>query len=229
MKTHVLYVDDEPNNLKALKRLFHGESFQLIVSSSPKAALAKINEIKPAVVISDYRMPEMPGTIFLKEVKEMQPDSVRIILSGYADLEMAISAINQGNVFRFIEKPWDDEDLKFQIRAALDYHAVISGLRAFEEKGAAETIIKKEQIRAMNELAIAVRHELCQSMAIIAGYSKLLNDCLGKDSVLSVYLSNIAMQIKRMEALTEKITSIADYETLTYIGAAKMMNLLSGS
>lgn len=144
MGPNVFYIDDEPSNLKALERLFRGEPIQLYLFSSPTSALAKIGALEPAVVISDYRMPEMPGTIFLKEVKRLQPDSVRIMLTGYADIEMAISAINQGNVFRFIEKPWDDEDLKFQIRAALDHHALISGLRAYEEKGADKTILKED-------------------------------------------------------------------------------------
>lgn len=215
MKTRVVYVDDEPKNLKALKRLFRDEPFKLIIFSSPRAALAKIHEIKPAVVISDYRMPEMTGTHFLEEVKKRQPDSVRIILTGHADLEMAISAINQDNVFRFIKKPWDDDELKSQIAAALDYHAEISRLRAFEEKGGDETVIKKEQIKAMHELAITVRHQIGQSMTVISGYSNLLQTCLDQDPLLSTYLSNIILQIKRMEELTTKITSITGDQTTT--------------
>jgi DNA-binding NtrC family response regulator len=218
MKPSVLYVDDEPCNLRAFERLFRDEPFHLILFGSAKSALAEIGGLKPAVVISDYRMPEMPGTIFLQEVKRLQPDSVRIILTGYADIEMAISAINQGNVFRFIEKPWNDEDLKFQIRAALDHHAVISGLRAFEEKGAGEKILKKEQLKARNELVITILDELCQSMAIISGYSNLLKDCFDQDSILSVYLSNIVSQLKRMEELKTKITSITDGKTITCVG-----------
>ncbi len=222
MKPRVLYVDDEPHNLTALKRLFRHERFHFIIFSSPKAALVKIDEIKPAVVISDYRMPEMIGTLFLEAVKKRQPDSVRIILTGHADLEMAIAAINQDNVFRFIQKPWDDNELRAQLYAALDYHSMIAGWRAFEEKRTGETIIKKERLQAMHEIAITVRHELSQSMAVISGYSQLLQGHLDQNPLLSTYLSNIVLQIKKVGELTTKITSISGCETPAYLGVEKM-------
>ena len=112
MKDKVLFVDDEQSNLKALKRLFRNEPFDFITYNSPTEALAKIEAIKPAVVISDQRMPEMSGTAFLEQVRNKQPHSVRIILTGHADLKAAMDAINNGHVFRFIQKPWNPEALK---------------------------------------------------------------------------------------------------------------------
>lgn len=225
MKARVLYVDDEPYNLKALKRIFRDEPFHFITFDSPKTALHKINEIKPAVVISDQRMPEMTGTHFLEEVKNRQPDTVRIILTGQADLEVAIAAINQGNVFRFFQKPWEESELKAEIAAALEYHQVISGLRAIGEKGVDEAAIKKERMKGVREVAITVRHELGQSMTIISGYSQLLRECIEKDTISYTYLSNIVLQIRKMEEIITKITSIAKYETTSYIGNERMIDI----
>lgn len=216
MKKCVLYVDDESNNLRALERLLHGEPFELALFNSPEEALDKINEIRPAVVISDYRMPQMPGTVFLEKVKKEQPDSIRIILTGYPDLEMAISSINRGNVFRFIEKPWNENELKSQIKAALDYHEAISTLHAFGKSGSAETVLKKEQIKAMNEQSISVRHELYQYIAIITAYSNMLKEYLEKDSIPSTYLANIFVQLKKMERATTKITTIPESKINTF-------------
>ena len=229
MKDRVLYVDDDLGNLKALGRLLRNEAFHFITFDSPHEALRNIDVIKPAVVISDQCMPEMAGTLFLGEVKKRRPDSVRMILTGHADLEAAMAAINKGNVFRFIQKPWNDDQLKAEIAAALEYHEVIAGLRLLGEKGVEAALIKKERMIGVHELAVAVRHELGQSMAIISGYSYLLQDYLGKDALLHTYLSNILSQIKRMEELTTKVTSIARYETTPYVGNETMIDIEKAS
>ena len=225
MRKRVVYVDDEPFNLKALKRLFRDEPFHFITFDSPKAALHKIKEIKPAVVISDQRMPEMTGIHFLEEIKKRQPDTVRIILTGQADLEIAISAINQGNVFRFFQKPWDESELKAEIAAALEYHQIISGMRAIAEKGVDEAAIKKERMKGVRELAITVRHELGPSMTIISGYSQLLQGYLDQDAIFYTYLSNIVSQIRKMEEIIAGITSIAKDETTRYLGNERMLDM----
>ena len=80
--------------------------------------------------------------LYVDEVKKRHPESVRMILTGHADLEAAIAAINKGNVFRFIQKPWDDDKLKAEIAAALEYHEAISGLRLLGEKGVEAALIK---------------------------------------------------------------------------------------
>jgi len=225
MKERVLCVDDEPNVLKALKRLFRDQPFHFITFSSPGAALKKIDEIKPAVVISDQRMPEMDGTRFLEAVKERLPDSVRIMLTGHADLEVALSAINQSGVFRFIRKPWNDEELKAQVVSAIAYYQITADLRALEENGLDEIILKRERMTGIRELASAVRHELGRSMAIVCGYSQLVQAHIAEESLLNRYLSNIVHQIKKMEELTLKITSIVRYETIDDGSRARMIDI----
>lgn len=226
MKERILYVDDDPENLKALQRLFRNEPFHFITFESPITALRKIDEIRPAVVISDQRMPDMEGTLFLEKIRKKRPDTVRIILTGHADLDVAISAINQGNVFRFIKKPWDNAEMKAEIIAALDYYELISGLHALGEKGLEEIIKKKERLRGVKELAGAVCHELGQPLSIISGYSQLLKqEYLREDSLIYNYLSNVIIQIEKMNDIITKIKSIARYETCKYIGKQKIIDI----
>ncbi len=117
----VLLVDDEESILSALKRVLRREGYGLLTCNSGTDALALLEESDNAigVVVSDFRMPGMNGIEFLSRVRALHPDTIRIVLSGYADAGMVQSAINQGEVYRFISKPWDDDELKTTIRASV--------------------------------------------------------------------------------------------------------------
>ena len=209
MKKSVLYVDDEPANLNALKRLFRAEPYDLVTCASPIEALSRIDTLKPAVVISDQRMPEMQGTTFLKEIAYRHPDSVRIILTAHADLEAAIEAINEGHVFRFIQKPWDDNELKAQVTAALEHHDSIHCLRTIVDTLLDEVIDNEKARKSMRKLAAAVSRELNQPLMIVSGYIQLLQPLFADDEIPRSYLSNMFQQIQRIEDLVQKIQLIA--------------------
>jgi response regulator RpfG family c-di-GMP phosphodiesterase len=209
MKPKVLYVDDELANLKALKRLFRNEPFDFISFDSPLTALEQIDGIKPAVVISDQRMPEMDGTVFLEKVRNRQPDTVRIIITGHPDLEAAIEAINKGHVFQFIQKPWNDKDLIAQVRSALAYQASSLSLHSMVDCLIDEVIDNEKTQKNMRQLAAAVYCELDQPLMIMAGYIQLLQGFLKNDEIPRRYLANMALQIDRIVKLEEKIKSLA--------------------
>ena len=118
--THVLFVDDEENVLKSLKRLFIDEDFEVFTASSGRQGLEIIQDGDFAVIVSDQRMPEMTGTEFLQKVKELCPDTVRIILTGYADINASIDAINQAGAYRYITKPWNDQEIVLTVKEAIE-------------------------------------------------------------------------------------------------------------
>jgi DNA-binding NtrC family response regulator len=209
MKKKVLYVDDEPANFAALKRLFRGESFDLVTETSPTKALSRIGALKPAVVISDQCMPEMPGTVFLKQVEYRHPDCVRIILTGQADLGAAMEAINEGHVFRFIQKPWDNNDLKAQVNAALEHRESIQCLRTMVDTLVDEVMNNEKSRQSMRKLAAAVSRELNQPLMIVNGYIQLLQSYYKDDDIPRSYLANMFQQLNRIEELTRKIQLIA--------------------
>ena len=119
--THsILFVDDEKNILKALQRLFFDEDYTVLTASSGKEALDLLAAgAKPTVIISDQRMPEMGGVEFLSRAREMLPQSIRMVLTGYADINTAVDSINLGGVYRYILKPWNDDELKMVVRQAV--------------------------------------------------------------------------------------------------------------
>lgn len=117
----LLLVDDEENILKSLRRVLRGEPYHLLTAESGEAALEQLQAAHVDLVISDARMPGMDGATLLAEVKRRWPGCVRILLTGYADLTTTVKAINEGQVYRYISKPWDDDELRLIIRQALAF------------------------------------------------------------------------------------------------------------
>lgn len=117
----ILFVDDEVNILKALSRLTRHEPWTVLCASRGSEALALLDKTPAQVVVSDQRMPEMSGVDLLQSVRDRHPDIVRIMLTGYTEINVAVDAINRGEIFRLITKPWNDEELKATIRQAFDH------------------------------------------------------------------------------------------------------------
>jgi response regulator RpfG family c-di-GMP phosphodiesterase len=117
----VLFVDDEVNILKAIQRLLRHGSWNVLTASRPRDALDMIEREGVQVVVSDQRMPEMSGVDFLAQVRERHPDLVRMMLTGYTEMTIAVEAINRGEIYRLITKPWNDDELKATLRQAFDH------------------------------------------------------------------------------------------------------------
>lgn len=124
-KPKILVVDDEPDNLDLLYRAFRREYVVLRAESGHAALEILEQEGDIAVIISDQRMPGMSGTEFLSQTATRYPDIIRIILTGYTDVEDLVEAINAGKVFKYVTKPWDDHELKAVVRQAVDTHNVL--------------------------------------------------------------------------------------------------------
>lgn len=120
MKNRILLVDDESNVLSALKRALFDESLEIVSATSAEEALAILKEEHFKVVISDERMNGMQGSEFLAQLRLLYPDTIRIMLTGHATLKAAIKAVNEGEIYRFFSKPWDDHDLIFAIRSSIE-------------------------------------------------------------------------------------------------------------
>lgn len=121
----VMVVDDEKGVLNALKRSMRSRGWALTTFLEPEEALNSAATEEYDLVISDYRMPVMDGVTFLKEMKAIQPDAFRIILSGQADMGAVLLAINEAEIYRFITKPWNDDELAVTISKALEHRKMM--------------------------------------------------------------------------------------------------------
>jgi DNA-binding NtrC family response regulator len=117
----VLFLDDEVNVLSAIRRSLRKQPYRCFFADTPDDAFEILEREKIDLIISDHLMPAMDGLTFLNKVREAYPNIVRVLLTGHADLQMAIRAINEGEVFRFLTKPWNDIELKFTIKHILEF------------------------------------------------------------------------------------------------------------
>ncbi len=150
----LLFIDDEENILAALKRLFRPLGYKVLIAASGAEALALLEKEHVDLVISDMRMPQMSGAEVLEQMRKRWPEVVRILLTGYADLTSTIAAINRGEIFRYIAKPWDDNDIVLIVRDALERKCLLEEKQRLE----ALTLRQNEELKELNSsLEIKVR------------------------------------------------------------------------
>jgi diguanylate cyclase (GGDEF)-like protein/PAS domain S-box-containing protein len=150
-RSTVLLVDDEPHILTALKRLFRRDGHVLLTAGSGAEGLEILANHKVDVIISDQRMPGMTGVEFLRAAKVHYPDTIRIVLSGYTELQSVTDAINEGAIYRFLTKPWDDDQLREHVQKALEFKGLLEENRQLDI-----------QIRTSNQELVAANRQLGQ-------------------------------------------------------------------
>ncbi len=121
MSYKIIIVDDESANLRLLERLFRHD-YEVITAESGDEALRLLSEHDAALVITDQRMPNMTGVELLKRTADIRPHMVRIILTGYTDVETLVEAINSGLVYKYVTKPWNNEELRLTVNRALEHY-----------------------------------------------------------------------------------------------------------
>ena len=127
----LLLLDDEENVLRSLVRLFRRDGYQILTANSVREAFDLLASNTAQVILSDQRMADMSGTEFLTRVRDLYPDTIRMVLSGYTDLATITEAINRGAIYRFLTKPWNDEELREHI---------LDAFRADERRAAGESV-----------------------------------------------------------------------------------------
>ncbi|NVM79235.1 response regulator RpfG family c-di-GMP phosphodiesterase [Duganella sp. SG902] len=143
----VLCVDDEPNILSALRRLLRPAGYRVLLAESGAAGLEVLAREAVDLVISDMRMPEMNGAQFLAQVRQRWPDTMRLLLTGYSDIQSIQDAINGGEIYRYITKPWEDGDILLVVRHALERRQLEQDKRRLE----ALTLRQNAELKALNQ------------------------------------------------------------------------------
>ena len=129
----LLFVDDEVNVLNALRRVFIEENYDIHIANSAKDALAVMENEKIHLIISDHRMPGMTGAELLRQIKQLWPHTIRIMLTGHADVSSVMGAVNEGAVYKFITKPWNDDDLRLTVSLAFQQYSLLQENRKLKD------------------------------------------------------------------------------------------------
>ena len=148
-KIKILYVDDEENNLNAFKASFR-KIYDIYIASSASEGRKILAENDIEIIMTDQRMPDMTGVEFLESIIEELPEPMRILLSGYTDIQALIDAVNKGQIYRYMNKPWNEQELKMFVTQAYEVHQLRK-----ENKVLTESLIE-----ANNQLEFMLRQKL---------------------------------------------------------------------
>jgi response regulator RpfG family c-di-GMP phosphodiesterase len=218
ISARILCVDDEPNILSSLRRLFRAQGYQVLTAESGKEGLEIIERENVDVVISDMRMPEMNGARFLEHVRERRPEALRLLLTGYADIQSILEAINRGEIYRYITKPWDDNDIALIVRHALERKALEEEKKRLE----ALTQLQNEELKELNAgLEAKVEQRTAELKkahdSLIASNEKLKNNYLTSIKVFSNLIElrgdNLAGHSRRVADLARRIATRMGLDT----------------
>ncbi len=233
----LLLVDDEPNILKSLQRLFRSENYIIYTAENGVAGLALLQQQAIDLIISDMRMPQMNGAEFLALAAELCPDTIRILLTGFADIESTIAAVNKGKIYSYLNKPWEDNELKIHIANALEQkqmreerqqlfeiinqqNAQLKDLNAhLEDKIEARTA----QLKAtLNKLDRAHKSLEKQYTDTVLAFAKIIEMRPGIKSGQSKYIAEKAVLVAR-----ELGVSAEDKKNILYAGMLMQIGKMS--
>ncbi len=221
MKHSILCVDDELDNVEALERLFR-KKYQVYKATSGEEALKILAEHPVTVIISDQRMPSMTGVEFLTKSFAVVPDAIRILLTGYTDINSVIAAINSGQIYRYVTKPWDSVDLENAIDKAVERYEIGAELKQKNIALHQANIELKSLDKAKSDFMMLVNHELKTPLTAIMSFSDLLKETKLDDDQ-SKFLSRIQSSTARLEGLVNDVLEFLSAEShLTPVKKTKL-------
>jgi len=147
VKHKILLVDDEPNITSSLQRLLRKDNYSILTATSGEEGLQVLESEAIDLIVSDMRMPNMDGAEFLTKAKAVNEKAIRILLTGYSDMNSTVSAINQAEIFRYISKPWNDDDFRLTIRRGLE----LKNLESERERLEALTSKQNTELKTLNQ------------------------------------------------------------------------------
>jgi signal transduction histidine kinase len=209
-KIHVLYIDDEDNNLKSFRATLR-KDFKIFTAINAEDGLRIAQQEEIHVCIADQRMPGMTGTEFFEQMVKINPDPIRILLTGYSDIASVIDAINKGEVYRFIDKPWNIEQIKNSIKNAADIYFMRTELKD-------KTLKLKKLHSEMNQFVYSLSHELRGPLMSISGVSKLAK--------LEIEDPHILEYFEMIDSATFKLDDFI-YKMLDFYRSTKIDNKIS--
>lgn len=197
-KARILYVDDEPGNLTGFKATFRRD-YRVVTAQSAREAMDILKEQEFEVIISDERMPDITGVEFFQAILDDYPKPVRMLLTGYADIDSVIKAINEGQVYRYISKPWEENDMRMTIDNALQFYEAHNQLRE-------RNIELEKAYTELERFVYSASHDLRAPLASVLGLVRLAK-MENEQPDQSMYMDKIETSVNKLDMLLQNIIS----------------------
>jgi putative nucleotidyltransferase with HDIG domain len=213
----VLFVDDEVNILRALQRLLRHEEMNVLTTDRASEALEVLAREPAQLVVTDQRMPEMSGVDLLSKVRERHPDVVRMLLTGYTEIDVAVDAINRGQIYRLVTKPWNDDELRATIRQAFDHWDLKNEIKRLNQVTREQNFRLQDmnrnleaKVRERTKQLVAKHHELRRAYVQTVGALAEAVDAKdaytrGHSERVGVYASKIAREMGFAKDFIERV------------------------
>lgn len=195
----LLFVDDETDNLDALERVFR-KKYTIFKANSGPQALEILKKENITVIISDQRMPDMTGVEFLEKSQKLAPHAIRILLTGYTDIDSVILAINKGHVYRYVTKPWDTRDLTLTVEQSVEKYELESELKITNQKLSQALDELKVLDEAKSRFMILINHELKTPLTTLMSFLELLEQSEPNEEQTK-YLSRVRKSTDRISEI----------------------------
>jgi len=206
MKREILYVDDEPSNLIVFEAAFEAR-FNVITCRSAEEALAYLAQHPVPVVVADQRMPEMTGVEMFVRVRRMYPHTQRVILSGFTDSDAAIDAINQGQIFQFVRKPWQRIELLSVLQRALDAHDM-----SLQNSVLTERLLISERSAMLGQATARIAHEIANQLNILP-LIELIEEEYARDAQLQHFARVARTTYEHLNELINEVKNFMRFDS----------------
>jgi len=213
----VLYVDDEPLALETFRLQFK-EDFAIHTAQNGEEAMRILRENEIAVVLTDQRMPRLSGVELLKRVKEEHPDTVRMLMTAYSDMDVVIEAINQGNVYRYLTKPYNEDDLRNAIRQGIETFYLIQERERLEAEKVetAKRMARANRLSAVGTLAAGMAHEINNPLTAVSAFLQMLPQKYKEGSQDKEYWEQFYRRVcEELDRIHHLITRMLRYSRFT--------------
>lgn len=232
---NLLVIDDEPSILSSLRRQFR-KNYQVHIANSAQEGLKVMKEHPIQVIISDQRMPGMSGAAFFDQIKHEYPDATRLLLTGYADIQAVIEAINDGNIFRYITKPWDPTELDTIVREAFGRHNLIvrnkelvdqlkDANQDLEKRVAARTVELTKLNKEKDHMIGIVAHDLRGPLGTIIMCRDVISENLNDTETQIEFLGLIEEVAEKALLLIDDLLDVSAIETGQLVLEYKVVQL----
>ncbi|MBS1971405.1 MAG: hybrid sensor histidine kinase/response regulator [Bdellovibrionales bacterium] len=211
-KHTILCVDDELDNVDALERLFRKNYTVLKATSGAQGLEVLAENPGVALIISDQRMPSMTGVEFLEKAQRTHPEALRILLTGYTDIESVIQAVNQGQIYRYLTKPWDSNDLLNTVATAIQKYEMTKELKKKNFELAKALNELKSLDKAKSNFMILINHELKTPLTSIISFIGLLNETQ-MDDEQKLFVNRISRGADKLKSIIDDVLLIVRAET----------------
>lgn len=206
-KPYLLCLDDEIDNLDALERIFR-KKYNVLKALTPEEAFEYLDQYPQlAVIISDQRMPQITGVEFLEKSITTHPETIRLLLTGYTDIDSVIGAVNKGQIYRYLTKPWDPIDLQNTVDQALEKYTLREELK--QKNSELEKALKELQIldQAKSQFMILINHELKTPLTTILSFAGLLKETILSDEQ-NLFTSRILKSSEKLKSIVDDVLFI---------------------